>query len=113
MVLAAVGTKDMEEASDQVRQTLEQAGYDLSDGYEVIVSGSRRQKPSGKFRDEKEDYQITVSGRDASILIGGEEKKASEEGISFVVYDLNHLAVVERVSFSTKDGSVAARESIY
>lgn len=113
VVLAAAGTKDMEEASDQVRQTLEQAGYDLSDGYEVIVSGSRRQKPSGKFRDEKEDYQITVSGRDASILIGGEEKKASEEGISFVVYDLNHLAVVERVSFSTKDGSVAARESIY
>ena len=113
VILAAVGTKDLEEASEEVRGTLEAHGYDLSDGYEVLISGKKKEESSGKFRDEKENYQITVSGREKSILIGDAEKTASEEGIDFVVYDLNHLAVVERVSFSTEDGSVTERASIY
>ncbi|MBQ1922434.1 MAG: hypothetical protein II189_01280, partial [Lachnospiraceae bacterium] len=63
--------------------------------------------------DEKENYQITVKWDELSILIGGEEMLSSEDDINCVVYDLNHLTVVDRVSFSAKDGSVTAHESIY
>jgi hypothetical protein len=113
VVLSAVDKTVIKEASEEVRKALEEYGYDLSDGYEVIVSGERKDAKKGKFRDEKENYQITVEWDEKSILIGGEEMLTSGKDINFVVYDLNHLAVVDRVGFSAEDGAVTVHESIY
>ena len=113
VILAAVDKSVMKEASEEVAGTLEEYGYDLSDGYEVLVSGERRDALKGKFRDEKENYQISVKWDELSIRIGGEEMLYSEDDINFVVYDLNHLTVVDRVTFSAKNGSVTAHGDIY
>ncbi|MBQ4304686.1 MAG: hypothetical protein II774_09380, partial [Lachnospiraceae bacterium] len=113
VILAAVDKSVMKEASEEVAGTLEEYGYDLSDGYEVLVSGERRDALKGKFRDEKENYQISVKWDELSIRIGGQEMLYSEDDINFVVYDLNHLTVVDRVTFSAKNGSVTAHGDIY
>ena len=113
VILSAVDKSVMKEASEEVAGTLEEYGYDLSDGYEVLVSGERRDALKGKFRDEKENYQISVKWDELSIRIGGQEMLYSEDDINFVVYDLNHLTVVDRVTFSAKNGSVTAHGDIY
>lgn len=113
ILLAAAGKDDMKEASPQVLRTLEEYGFDLSDGYEVRLEKGAPGKKSGKFREDKVPYKVSVSGDEAFISVDGEEKRVSGDGINFVVYDLTHQSVVERVVFDLSDGRAAGRELLY
>ncbi len=113
VILAAAGKKEIEEAAPEILQVLDQYGYDLSDGFEVRLEGGDQGDLTGRFWEERISYQISPEAWEASILLDGEEKRALEDGVNFVVYDLHHQSVVERAAFSLTDGSALERIRLY